>query len=259
MMDDVAMDDATLEEALRHLGPRLAFPETPDVSERVAVAVGASGRPSRAWPAGRVLLAVAAAVVVVLSSLVAVSPRARAIADDLIHLRGLRVEHVRHLPPAGTDLHLGRAVSLTEAGRLAGWRLAVPTGLGRPDSVFVTGAKGSTLVSMVYRARPGLSAAPGTGAALILSEFRGQGADIGFVKKLLGGGTKIDSLTVSGQTGFWIAGPQVVLFVGPDGTIDTDAPRLSGSTMFWAAGGITYRLESTLDEAGTLRVANSIR
>jgi hypothetical protein len=66
-------------------------------------------------------------------------------------------------------------------------------------------------------------------------------------------------VTVSGETGYWIAGPQVVLFVGPDGSIATDEPRLSGSTLFWTAAGVTYRLESTLDEAGALRVANSVR
>jgi hypothetical protein len=263
VIDNGVMDDAALAEALRRLGPKLAIPETPsDVAARVTAEVEASGRPGGAWPgrpSGRMLLAVAAVLVVVASGLIAVSPRARAIADDLIHLRGLRVQPVSHLPPAGIELHMGRAVNLAEARRLAGRPIARPTGLGHPDAVYVTGAAGKTLVSLVYRARPGLPAAPATGTGLILSEFRGQGADIGFIKKLLGTGTTIDQVTVSGETGYWIAGPQVVLFVGPDGSIATDAPRLSGSSLFWTAGGVTYRLESTLDEAGSLRVANSVR
>jgi hypothetical protein len=267
-MDDTVMDDAALEAALRRLGTRLAYPETPDFSEWVALEVAAIGPPPPV-PGGllllrlrRTVLAVAAAVVLVTAGLLTLSPRARAIADDLIHLRGIRVEQVRRLPPAGTELHLGRAVSLAEAGRLAGWRIAQPRTLGPPDTVYVTAPAGDprrTVVSLVYRARPGLPAAPETGAALILSEFRGRGADPLMIKKLVGGGTAIDFVTVNTREAYWIAGPHVVVFVDPGGTSLTDLPRLSASTVLWSDGDITYRLESTLGETGALRVANSVR
>jgi hypothetical protein len=266
-MDDAVMDDATLEAALRRLGTQLAFPENPDFSERVAFEVASIGPPPLVplapvvWlrPLRRTLVAVAAALVLVIAGLLAVSPRARAIADDLIHLRGVRVENVRHLPPAGTELHLGRAVSLAEAGRVAGWPIAQPGTPGPPDAVYVTGAKDRIVVSLLYRARPGMPAAPATGAALILSEFRGQGADPSIMKKLMGGGTVIDFVMVKSSDAFWIEGPHVVQFVGPDGTTKSDLPRLTGSSLLWAAADVTYRLESTLNKDASLRVANSVR
>jgi hypothetical protein len=50
-----------------------------------------------------------------------------------------------------------------------------------------------------------------------------------------------------------------VLFVGPSGDIQTDQPRLSGPSMLWERGGITYRLESALGEADAQRLADTVR
>jgi hypothetical protein len=253
------MDDITLEAALRELGTRLAFPETPDLTERVVEAAAVAGRPpAPTLRLPRVLTVVAAAAAIVLF-LLAVSPRARAIADDLIHLRGVRIERVRRLPPAGTQLHLGGEVTATEARRQVGFPLAVPAQVGPPDAIYVTGASGRRVVSLVYRPRLDLPASSTTGVGLVLSEFRGTNSDPVILKKLLGSGTVLDQTTVGGGPAYWIADQHEVLFVGPSGDIQTDQPRLSGPSMLWERGGITYRLESALGEADAQRLADTVR
>jgi hypothetical protein len=253
------MSAVDLDQALGELAAEVSFPPTPDFVGRVVDQVEEMGRPPgrRPFPR-RLLLGAVAAVVAALVGLIGLSPRARAIANDLIHLRGIRIEHVRRLPPAGSALHLGRKVDRAEAERLARLSLSGPALLGTPDGFYVASGPGGMVASAVYQARPALPVTTGSDVGLVLTEFRANGTDPALIKKLFADGTPIDDVTVRGASGYWIAAPHVVLFMGPNGQVDADPPRLSGPTLLWEREGVTYRLESALSEVEALRLARSI-
>jgi hypothetical protein len=93
----------------------------------------------------------------------------------------------------------------------------------------------------VYRGRP-----------VLLSEVGGNGV---FLKKLLGGGTSAERVTVrDGRFGLWLTGTPHVFF------FPHEPARLAGNTLVWQGNSTTYRLEApgltrrdALDLAGSLR------
>jgi len=118
--------------------------------------------------------------------------------------------------------------------------------LGPPDAVYADPRDGSA--SLVWRARPGLPAASGSSVGALLTVL--PGGDVQLVKKLLGVGTSVTAVDVSGALGVFIAG-EPHLVVPPS--------RLAGNTLLWVRGETTYRLETALGRDAALRLARSVR
>src|SRR5258706_473451 len=116
------------------------------------------------------------------------------------------------LPPGlGTNLQLGLPVPLAQAQAETKFQILVPAALGGPDEVYFSGRFADGKVTLLYRARAGLPEAPTTGVGLLLTEFRAT-TNQEFLQKMLGPGTTIESVTVNGEQGFWVAGaPHVEL------------------------------------------------
>jgi hypothetical protein len=136
--------------------------------------------------------------------------------------------------------------------------LLVPTAAGfqRPDSVYLSGDVPGGRVDFVYRPRRGLPASPFTNAGLLITQFRADP----MVEKFAKTGTRIERVTVAGGTGYWFAdGAHAFAYLDRRGTVRQETSRLAGSTLVWAHGGLTLRLEGQVSKAEALRIATSVR
>lgn len=116
-------------------------------------------------------------------------------------------------------------------------------------------------VSLVWRASgqlPEIDASGSTGVGLIVTSFPGAtGTPV--MRKDLGPATRLEALTVAGHPGYWVSGrPHEVGLAAPSGEMLPDTVRLAGNTLLWTVGTTTYRLESALDRAGAVEVAERI-
>jgi hypothetical protein len=248
---------SALETRLADLGDQLDWPPTPDLARSVRARI-APVRPRRQW---RWALAVAAALVLALAGVLALSPGARETVAGWIGIRGVQVERVKKVPsPApvpsgelGIRLGLGSATPLD---RVEDRRLArVPARLGQPDEVYQREVRGVPVVSLIYRPRQDLPVDPNTGVGALVVEMRGSVTDLTFLKGL-GPGTRIQQVQVRGTTGYWIAGNPHSFIILDTGS---DEVRLAGNVLLWTENGITYRIESNLSLEQTLAVAESMR
>ena len=267
--------DERLGAAVAAVAAVVAFPEPGDLAERVLESVAAErpspgrvlGWPARWDPAGsrwaRAAVALAAAAAVLAGVLVLSSGARRAVAGWL-GIGGVRIHIVPTLPSAGplvSELDLGRPVTLAQARTEAGFRIRVPSdpALGTPDAIALRTGFIQHQVWLVYRARPGIPPAVGTGVAVLVSEFRGS-IDSSVVKKLLSAGTSLRAVTVNGQNGFWISGrPHDVAYLDDRGRPLSDLVRLAGNVLVWDEGGLTFRIEADLPLARVLEIAASTR
>ena len=252
--------ESGLERELIDLGRHLAWPPPPDL----APSVGDELRtvvPLRRRSSRRVAVLAAAAVLVV-AGLLAVSPGLRAALLDLFTLPGARIEveptpsPVPAVPGDLTNLVPGRPVDLEVARSDAAFEVVAPPGLGPPDQVVLAGRGDDAVVTMAWRARKGLEAADETGYGAVLSQLRAATRDE-LIKKVTPAG-RVVPVVVGGQQGYWVRGPHAVL-IERDGSVVEDRPRLSASSLLWNRKGVLLRLEAdvSLDEA--LRLAASVR
>lgn len=227
-----------LERRLQELGGEIAYPATP----RFELAV--DRRPafsSRLRP-----LALAFAILVVaLAGVLALSPGARSAFLEIFHIRGATVERVETLPDVRAQrLDFGERVSRETAERRAGFEL-LDVG-GEPDAIFI---RPDGLASVVYGdpERP----------RLVLSQARGAIYD-GFIKKTGGRGTIIREVTVGGERGLYVSGPEhFVMFVDENGLISDERTYLAGTVLLWNRGELLLRLEGDLTQAEAVELAES--
>jgi hypothetical protein len=263
-------EHAGLERALGALRDELDWPPTPDLAgvTRARLAAEPARRPRRRLASALRLsrlapvVAVAVAVLVALGAVLAASPDVRATLGRLLGIGAVRIERVDRLPDVAParELHLGRRTTLAHAGRAAGLPVVTIRALGAPDAVYFTDRVAGGAVSLVYVARAGLPASTaGTGA--LLTELRGD--PISFIKKLLTGATRLESVEIAGEPGFWIQGPHTIGLLDAHGRPLQRRPRLAGNTLVWLrrlpdGRPLTYRLETALDKARALRLARSV-
>ncbi len=258
------MAEVALERGLTDLGRHLAWPERPDLAAAVRAEIeGAAVVPLRPRR-GRRAAVLAAAFLLMLAALLAASPGIRAALLELFRLPGARIEVERTPSPAPApmaspsleDLVPGRRVSLAEARRTAAHGVVFPKALGRPDEVAVFGTGDDAVVTLAWRARPGLPAADETGYAVLLTEFRARPQE-DLIKKTAEQ-TQVIPVVVDGEQGYWIEGPHSVL-VRRGGSIVEDQARLSASSLLWTRDGVLLRLETDLTRAEALALAGSVR
>jgi hypothetical protein len=159
--------------------------------------------------------------------------------------------------PLGSGLGLGDEIALADASRAADISLALPSaaGVGSPATAWLLDGR----LSLVWPSSPALPATREPGIGLILAEFRGS-INPGYFEKILEPGTIVEPAQVGDVTGYWISGtPHELVFVDPGGQPVFDSRRIVGDTLIWARGGVTYRLESGLDRAAAIALAETLR
>ena len=229
-------------------------------------------RPARArW------LALAAAAAVVLAVVLA-APGARQAVARLLGIGGVRVT-VTGDPPGdlGRALELGDPLPVDEAVAAAGGAFARPLPSPPGDPALAFAGRPAGAVSLVWPAGEGLPALEESEVGLVLTAFptgdaapAGGAGDLGDpgdagvppVEKQAGPGTRVSAVQVGPHPGYWLSGAPHEVREGTPG--DGDPPvagtgaRLAGNTLIWADGGTTYRLESALDRATAIALAEAL-
>jgi hypothetical protein len=214
-------------------------------------------------PAWERAAAALVAVVVLFSGVLVFSPGARRAVAGWLGLGGVRIVVTPTQPTAprltlGEGLDLGDRVTVDRARALVSYRVLVPSVLGSPDQVYESPELPGGGVSLVYRAGPGLPRASTTGVGLLVTEFRADLNDIA-IQKSLGPTTRLESVNVNGQTGFWIEGElHGIVYTKPDGEPFLDTARLAQNVLLWQQGEVTLRIECSLTRDQALRIAQSM-
>lgn len=258
-----------LEAALRRLAPRVEVPAAPDYANLVTAEL--AGRPTdgpvwsrppralRLHPLAVTAVAVVAVVAVVLSV-----PAARQAVADIFGFAGV---HVQELPSAAPTpratldpaLDLGRPVSLAAARRQVSFPVGLPvvTGSGAPG-VYLRRDRGLESVSLVYSPSAALPAAVDSSVGLLVSEYAGTGTP--YFDKLVAETGSVERVSVDGRwPGLYFPEPQHVFVRDSGGVVHLERARLSGPSLVWVQGDVTYRLEASVDRATLLSLAGSVR
>lgn len=282
--------DAGLIETLRRIEPEIAWPtvtpseEGPDLAQAVRARIDATPptierpaflgrlvwpRPGRAaWRPARRALLIAVAVMMAFAALAG---------GVGLGLPGLRVffgggsvspppgvEPSRSPSPGepGAAMNLGDPVSPSDPAALdarAGFHVRWPTDplAGQPDAAYIDDTKRGQ-VSLAWATRADLPATLEPGVGLLMTEFLGS-VDPGFFSKIVGSGTTVEIVIVSGHRGYWLSGePHFFFYTGAGGPVQDDR-RWVGDALLWSDGPVTYRLESALGRDATIRIAESLR
>ncbi len=233
-----------LEQELHALGAELAFPPVPDL----AADVGQRLRTRVARPSRFRLLAAAAAALVLAAAAALAVPPARSAILDFLGIGGATIERTNTQPraPSDADLALGPRVTLVEAHRLADFPIRRPAAAAR---VYLDGSVPGGKVSFVWNVG---------GRRLLLTEFRG--AQVPYVRKLVGPRTRIVEVLVDGAEGAWIVGAaHEIVWRDAHGLIRPDTRRLAGNVLLWDRGGVTFRLEGARTRGEALAIATGLR
>ena len=247
-----------LERTLAEVGGRIEWPEAADLTRSVRAAIGGDS-PRRFTPARALAYAAILAALVVAASLVSF-PGVRTAVADFLGIGGVRIDTEGSAPTPAAELDLGEQMSLAGARDAVAFDVRLPAALGPPDSVWLdTGVSGGQ-VALAYQSSSDLPAAAGTDLGALVTQFPDAQVAEAALKKVTGSqpGTTYEPVIVEGAQGFWISGePHVIAYLEPDGDIRSETVRLSGNVLLWEAGGITYRIESTLSKAKAIAIAES--
>jgi hypothetical protein len=227
-----------LERDLRELSRVIAVPEAPDVSGRVRDGLPATRPPARGRRRLALALALAIAVGVVVG--LAVSP-ARTSILRFFGIGAVRVELVDRLPEVepGAPLLLGSRIDPSRAP----FDLSVPSVLGDPDAVYVSGDVITLLYGSLEHVR------------LLVTEIDRPALTGEIAKKvaLATSNTRLVEIPGASGPGLWIEGPPHVVVLA-------DAPpRLAGNTLVWVLSGRTLRIEGAAGLGDARRIAESMR
>ncbi|MGW2016199.1 hypothetical protein [Streptomyces sp. NPDC001927] len=255
-----------LPEELRELGRRLKVPDVGGetmaervlaqlLAERVETPVRRPGRfeslrgsVRRRWKA---LLAAVSGVLMVL----VLTPPVRATVAEWFGFGGVEVRYdpgARPAPGAAVPGCTEGAVPPAEAGRRAGFEPLIPSALGTPDAVSVTGSAelGRAVISLCWRGKDG--------GTVRLDEFPAR-LEPGFAKQVRTHPEWVD--LPDGAEGYWFAEPHLlsVPMLDASGRTWTHSIRTAGPTLLWTrnAGALTLRLEGEPSMEEARRIAES--
>lgn len=250
------MPEATdaLETALRSLGTRVEFPDTPPIATTVGARLRADAvrahRPPFAgaalWSRRRLILAIALGMLLLGGA---------AVAARLV-IGSVEVRVVPTLTPSAAPeapVGFGEEVSLRDAVARTGIRPGWPPSFGQPDDVYVVRTPiGPSALVLGWRRVEASPTIPGTPWSALLVEMSGR-ADVA-TKYVVA--ESIHPARVDGASAFWITGPHDLLLPGAFGDRTV---RVSGNVLIWQRpGGVTYRLETMLPKAPAIALAESI-
>jgi len=242
----------TLERELVAVGAD-AFPETPNVSRAVTVRLDHEPTPMRRARRRSVLVLVAAALVVAVTSASFGVPQARSRILHWFGIGGVRVVFVDALPAIEIDRtpSIGIPVSLAEARERVGFDILVPgDDVGPPDAVYV-GHFTVDEVTLLYGAPRQVR--------LLLTEVGGK-LNLAFAQKFVQANTRVERLTIGARPALWIEGsPHEFVFLTPTGEIASAPLRLDKNTLLWQRRGLLLRLEGDVTLAQALHIARSLR
>ena len=260
-----------LERTLADLAPRIAFPPTPDLTSRIRAEITAQPvPPRRGWqfPAllqpRRLAVAVLAVLILAAGALVA-SPGLRTTVAEWIGVDGIEIIFVDQTPtpmasPVGTTLLLGESMTLDEAQSRVDYVILIPADLGPPDEIYLRQLDSGPMVSLLYQPRDGLPEAKETGVGALLMQFPASSEAADIAKRVSGGMGFVSEVAIDGAAAYWITGQsELVIDQDPSIGFADSIGRSSANVLIWQHDGMTYRLETNLERAEAIRLAESLQ
>ncbi|MGA9162751.1 MAG: hypothetical protein WB297_18050, partial [Actinomycetota bacterium] len=154
------------------------------------------------------------------------------------------------LPPVEPDV-LGEPLPASRAVALAGFEPSLPSG-PPPDEVYVIDSPfGDPGLVYAWRPSPTYPTLPGTDWGLVLIAFQG---DEEIVLKTVQRFEDVHDASVDGVRAAWIPVPHLLDIETDRGT---QTFSVGGKVLIWQVGDVTYRLETSLDRASAISVAES--
>jgi len=245
-----------LEDDLHALGRTLIIdPPADDLVERVLAGLPASrpGRLRRAWlwltRSRRRLVAVIVAAVIIALCL---TPPVRAVVLHWLRIGGVVIKTV---PPAQRGASPTpqaptpntQRLTLEQARGLVNFAIGVPSELGRPDRIGVSGDR--RVVSMDW----------GSGAQQVhLDQFDGQ-FGWAYIKQDPG---DLQITRVGGTDAVWFPTAHRIVYVDREGREHSEQARISAPCLVWerptAGGVVTLRLEGQISQQRAVTIAESV-
>jgi hypothetical protein len=148
----------------------------------------------------------------------------------------------------------GHPATLREAEGEAGFDAQVPDELGAPDAVWVDRAQDGARIVLAWTASETLPAIDGLPWGAVLYAFHGQMEQAS--KGVYMDGNTFEDAEVGGHDAIWITGSHELDVVTGEGTYARY--RVTGNVLVWEAERIVLRLETSLDEAAAVQIAESI-
>lgn len=255
--------DNELAAALKALGERLEYPETPDLASAVRQELDSRTAPrSGLLDFPRPWLAAAAVLILLVVGAALIYSGSRTAVADWFDIPGftLVADDPDDQPALGEPLDLGEQISLDEARAAVDFEIMTPEHdlLGEPDEVYLDQNPVGGAVSFVYHGDDDLPAAEETGVGALLTQFQGE-LNPGLYAKQVPNGVTVERLSINNAEALWISGPpHTVSFVDADGDLIEDTLRFAGNTLIWQDGDLTLRLESALDRETTIAIAATL-
>ena len=254
-MGDRPMTNEQVAAALAALGPELDYPSTPSLRNAVLArleterATGARPLlPRRAlWSRRRVLVL---ATVGLLAALALAAAARFAIGSIEIRVQP-GVTPSASLPPVMPDA-LGDPVPIEEATALAGFEAALPSGPPPDEAYVIDSLFGDPALLYAWRPSSTYPALPGTDWGLVLMAFQG---DQETVVKTVQAFEDVHAASVHGAPASWIPVPHLLEIETERGS-RTFSVR--GNVLIWQVDDVTYRLETSLDKASAIALAESV-
>jgi hypothetical protein len=245
-----------IESMLYGLGDHIDWPEHPDQVPAVLRRLATQTEPVKRlrW------VPITAAVILVVASILLLSPGAREAVADLLGVAGIEVRFDPEMePPVGAELDLGDVVTLEEATEAADFDLSVIDSLGQPDAIYLSTRPSDGRVSMVWGGDETLPAAGDADVSLIYSQFELDLAENELFVKSVRPDNGVRAVDIAGILGLWIDGaPHIITYEDAAGNVVEEETRLAGNVLMWERAGVTHRIETTLPLAQALELARSV-
>ena len=249
-----------VESLLRRTASSFPYPATPSLAAGVQARLsGPRAMRERLprWPSGRwqrpafAATALLAAAVVALAAALVVPASRSALADffGLSHVRIERAPAGSSTPPPLAPDSFARPSSVEEARGIVDFPVRLPTAGGKtlsPDAVYLQGEEFRAPIAIFVYGKAGYD----------LYETRDA-----YISKLIHGQAPVQQISFSGHDAYWVEqGGHIVQFLDPEGRVVIETRRtVDRATLIWEEDGITYRIESSLSQAETVAVAESLR
>jgi hypothetical protein len=254
-MGDRPMTNEQVVAALVALGLELDYPSTPSLRNAVLARLEterANGArpvlPRRAlWSRRRVLVLATVGLLVAL----ALAAAARFTIGTIEIRIQPGVTPSASLPPVTPDV-LGDPVTVEEAVVLAGFEPALPSGPPPDEAYVIDSLFGDPALLYAWRPSSAYPALRGTDWGLVLMAFQG---DEETVVKTVQAFEDVHGASVHGAPASWIPVPHVLEIETERGSRTFS---VGGNVLIWQVDDVTYRLETSLDRASAIALAESV-
>ena len=253
-MGDRPMTTEQVVSALTVLSSELAYPATPSMRSAVTARLenerAAGARPAfpgRAlWSRRRVLVLAAIGLLAAL----ALAAAAR-FAIGAIEIRVQPGDTPSASAPPVTPGALGDPLPVEDAIAIAGFEPSLPSGPAPDEAYVVDSPFGDPALLFAWRPSTTYPAVPGTEWGLVLMAFQG---DDETVVKSVQAFEDVHPARVDGAPAAWIPVPHVLELETERGF---QSFSVRGNVLIWEVDDVTYRMETSLDRAQAIALAES--